>query len=319
MSYLAKQGVCDITMCTPDMKVSWPLLVQHDILLILRPAWPSYVYLCQRARDLGVKVWIDHDDNLLGLPYSHPEWSYFSSDQTREAVRDCLKAAHVITVTTENLKKVFARFQNVTENIQVIPNAIDDYLFPTPTPPKDIPNKIIAWRGGNSHGADLALLKDSVPELIKDGFRFVFFGMKPTPLESVLPFGTWTHVQWNGEVDTFLRKLSALNAPIHVVPLEDNDLNKSKSNIAWLEASWHGGSVAAVSDVKSGEWDGAFLITEPTFNSQIKGIFDASNRKEMVQVAQESIRHYYLLSSVNKKRIQIIQELMGNGKHEQST
>ncbi len=305
MSYLAKTGQVECTFCTPDMKLAWPMIMKHDILLILRPAFPSYAYLCRRAKDMGLKVWVDHDDNLLSLPYAHPEWNHFSSDQVRDSILECMRLADVITVTTKNLRGAFQNIKGITNDIRVIPNAIDDYLFPEPKAPRQAPNKIIAWRGGNSHAQDLAIVKDDVRKLVELGYRFVFFGMKPHVLEPVLPLGTWSHIEWNGEVDTFLRKLSDLNASFHMVPLENNDLNKAKSNIAWLEASWHGGSACVVSDIESDEWVDA-METEGIADTILTLTFGAT---EVVR-SQRVIRDYFLLSAINNQRAKLVRELM---------
>ncbi len=213
--------------------------------------------------------------------------------------------AESITVTTKNLRGAFQNIKGITSDIRVIPNAIDDYLFPEPKAPRQAPNKIIAWRGGNSHAQDLAIVKDDVRKLVELGYRFVFFGMKPHVLEPVLPLGTWSHIEWNGEVDTFLRKLSDLNASFHMVPLENNDLNKAKSNIAWLEASWHGGSACVVSDIESDEWVDA-METEGIADTILTLTFGAT---EVVR-SQRVIRDYFLLSAINNQRAKLVRELM---------
>lgn len=307
LSYLQKQGVCELTFISPRESIAWPTIMRHDIMLILRPAFPDYVKICSIAKGLGIKIWVDHDDNILELPYSHPEWNYFTSDPVRDAIRDCLKMADIVTVTTEELKTSLSKLRNINAEIRVIPNAVDDYLFPAPKSPPSPKNKLIAWRGGNSHAADLEILKPHTLKLVESGFRFVFFGMKPSSLEKVLPVGSFSHIPWDGDICAFFGKLRKLNATFHVVPLEENALNMSKSNIAWQESTWHGGSVCVASEIGSREWECALRTNN--FENVIPQTFDIQS-DPMVKSSQHEIITNYLLSNVNKKRIQVIEDLM---------
>ena len=81
-------------------------------------------------------------------------------------------------------------------------------------------------------------------------------------------------------------------------PLEDNAFNRSKSNIAWIEATMGGG--ACLTNLESEEWELAmpmyYLVTQ-------------ENIEEAWVESTEDIKVNYNLQTENEKRFQVMKAL----------
>ena len=103
-----------------------------------------------------------------------------------------------------------------------------------------------------------------------------------------------------------------------ICPLIDNKFNRSKSNIAWIEASWAG---AAVIGPELPEWKRPGIINykdvthlEKIISKVAAGHYD---RKELIQQSREYIEKNNTLSKVNKKRKDVIHALLAEKKETQ--
>jgi hypothetical protein len=135
-------------------------------------------------------------------------------------------------------------------------------------------------------------------------WNFVFVGFYPWFLNKSANKGFVK----GSDIIVYFKNLMGMNPACVQVPLHDNPFNRSKSNIAYIEASYFG----AVSIVP--EWwevPGALKYTDPqSYYECLKAVcsgdvdINANNR-----MAWEYIREELFLSEVNKLRIEIINSL----------
>jgi len=95
-----------------------------DVFIIQRPYHEHHANLIRLAKDMGIKVICDYDDDLLNIPTHNP--SYNINMLNRYSVIDCMTLADEIWTSTSSIKKQYSR---LNDNIHVIPNAHNDLFF----------------------------------------------------------------------------------------------------------------------------------------------------------------------------------------------
>ena len=96
----------------------------------------------------------------------------------------------------------------------------------------------IGWVGGGTHDEDHELIKDSVFEVLSKNkdvrFKYVCGGPCPEFFKGV-PRLTWQHDF--SSIKQYPKWVAKKGFDIGIAPLEDNNFNRGKSNLRWLEYS----------------------------------------------------------------------------------
>lgn len=305
-------------------EVNWTVLSQIDILFAERPYSASDHEIISMARDFGVPVWVEVDDDFFNVPGYNPASRHFWKEEVQQRHAECVAMADVVTVTTEHLRGQLLEFN---KNIKVIPNAFNDYHWKWEfTPGK---KNLVAWRGSATHKNDVRRYLDSMTEVQRtnhlDNQGWVFVGNdlwfaeerlmpKVTRFIEELP----TTVYW--------KAIKSFGARFWHVPLLDNKFNRSKSNISWIEATY-AGAVCLCPDMAEWRNPGAILYEPETEEALVPpfvypgrsepyetaflamlGMSDAE-REEALLESFEYITENLLLSKVNAKRKEILEGL----------
>src|SRR5271157_1600335 len=70
-------------------QISWTYLSDTDILYLESPADKNMLLASTIAKNYGIKLWIDYDDNLLNIPMSHPRYKTLTDFYTKECIAKC--------------------------------------------------------------------------------------------------------------------------------------------------------------------------------------------------------------------------------------
>ena len=287
---------------------TWAELLQYDVLFLQRPAHPDWLKLAQYCKGLGIKVWVDHDDNLFDLPpYNRVADTY--TPQVKKTMLDIMRLADVITVSTEAIKTYFAGIG--VDNVVVIPNALNTDLtrmaaaYNEPDPTK---NDQFVWRGSETHVADCAFFADAMGDAIdRRGKTFWnFFGYNPWQITI-----NFSPVKWRyhipEDIMVYVENLRSIKGQLMHVPLVEDGLNLCKSNIAWIEATaagmvtlapdWHEWQKPGVLNYKSIDEYGSLLM---------RPLDDA---KERWAASRDYIMENLTLDKVNEQRATILNNL----------
>jgi len=183
------------------------------------------------------KVVVDIDDNIWEMPLGNASITKEKGnykDHSRRCVNtiESIKAADWVTVSTKPLK---GKLKKINSNIVVLPNLIDEKEW---KPSKKKNKKVrIGWVFSPTHIPDIKEIEKPLEEIYKkykDKVEIVIFGSEQDifkfPTENVK--GVLHH--------EYPKKLCDLNLDISIAPLKDNEFNKCKSNIKWLESSLAG-------------------------------------------------------------------------------
>jgi hypothetical protein len=225
-----------------------PLMIKHDMVFMQRPYLPQQIQIANLAREWGVPLWIDWDDDFFSVPSYNPAATTFNEPQALSCTAQLVQMADVISVTTPFLRDKLLKLKPDAD-IRVIPNAFDDYgpLLKRRGPKKQRPG-VIAWRGGISHAGDRATITEAIQQLaVETDVQYRFFGAIPFEWIEHLPHDSYQHFP----IDTFMRfnQNLQIQAPqIGIVPLVYNEFNQAKSNCVALEFLYGGACVLAPAD-----------------------------------------------------------------------
>lgn len=279
---------------------TWSTLVNCDLLYMVRPATDQDLGLLRMAKRCGIPIWIDYDDNLLAVPKHNPSFNFYARKNIQENIKLLLKEASLVTVTTGYLSTEYFKYRD--SEISIIPNAFPDHIFDWNE--SNLPRrKIVSWRGSRTHDKDLSLVHEQLKILqdFAEGWEIYFYGEIDYLTQDLLDLSRVKIFPYSDTID-FFKAFKSSSAAIHIVPLEDNAFNRSKSNIAWIEASWAGAAV--------------FASRLPEFNQPgVQPIENFLNIKledlsQQVETSRSFIKENLLISKINHKRLNIIEGLI---------
>ena len=287
--------------------VSWPSLSFIDMVYCSRPDSMSHINIIKMAKFMGKKVWIDYDDDLLNVPQSNPAFPYYAKNS--EFVATALRLADLVTVTSVSIKETYSQYN---DNIEIVPNAIDERLVPKVRRDKKSPTKTVVWRGSNTHFKDLYDFRDEIIYVMKQrkDWKILFLGMAPWFITEQLPESQYGFYE-TMDILHYFELIGKIMPDVMIVPLSDNKFNRGKSNIAYLEGVMAGASVVAPN------WDGWPILrtsyeNPETFESSF--LLATSQEHDTLKDNKnqwEVAIHSNSLEAVNGIRYRLIKELLG--------
>jgi len=257
-------------------------LLQADLIIMFRPVRPKSLETLEKFKNhlFGKKIILDLDDNLWRIPPGHPlEIEYAKHADT---LRKIYALADGIWVSTEPLMPFVDGYDG---RGVVIPNAVLERDLPTkPSPYKGI----VCWRGSIANFMDIN--SDEAFNLFAENREkfnwWVMFGYWPERIRgaNVTPKASIPVIE-------YMEGLQRFGFNVMWKPLQHNEFNDAKSNIAWIEATISGGICVTNYAGKPG-WEWA--VDKFTTNED----FIASQW----QASREAIVKYYNLQKINKLR-----------------
>lgn len=248
-------------------RIEWNLLAASSAVFINRPYTPDHVRLMERASINGLATWVDFDDYIFDIPGYNFSAPVYATQSTRGAAKDAAERAQFVSVSTPDLAQRLVDRHAPDANVQVIPNALPDF-YPwnslTRAP-------IVMWRGGASHLADIASVADDLASI--QGCVFEFLGIDPYPVTSKLDPRRYM-IERECSLDVFHARLFGSHAKVMIVPLLDNDFNRCKSNIAWLEGTLAGAAVLAP-DFPEFRRPGCTTYKEGEFSDKLRSLVES--------------------------------------------
>lgn len=286
--------------------LNWYVMTECDIVFIQRPIDSSRLEAARLAKAANKALWIDYDDDLINIPEHNPYSK--KCEQNKENIQEFLKIADVLTVSTEQLKQSLG----YPEKTVVIPNAYPDKYFNYAKELNTTRKNYITWRGSQTHKYDLKEIKD---ELIKfnarnEAFTLCFMGYDPEFITMNLRNGSYRFIP-GLSIYPYLKTFNDLAPFVNIVPLQDDLFNRSKSNIAWLEAT-HAGAITLARNLPEFDKPGVVTYNTPgDFYSKLSSITNNSiDVLSNIEKSREYIKDNLTLDIINKKRLDLIDKLL---------
>jgi hypothetical protein len=260
-----------------------------------RPSSQNDLMVIKMAKMCGIKVVTDYDDDVLHLDHYNPMWHEYET--LKPIVMECIALSDEIWVSTIGIKKSFGM---LNQNCYVVPNAHNDYLQKIKDKkPFNTDSKIVAWRGGGSHQSDMYECAEEVLKIVNGNmdYMFQFIGCRFIYLEqrcgdNYQPVSQMPLLQ-------YYKHLRDLNPNLVFHPLSNTKFNSSKSNIAWLEASFCGAAFAGNTNLPEFNITGTLPFEQMSYLLSQPDILSKANETSWELICDE-----LLLSKTNKIRIE---------------
>lgn len=212
------------------------LIKGSDIIVAQRPEHVENVALFMAMRDVCNAPFVfEIDDNIYDVARSSIAYQHWYPGSPRILTVELLmREANAITVTTEELKRVYSKFN---KNIYVIPNMQDPEWW-------DIKKKkskqfTIGWAGSATHYDDLKMIWRPIKKFLRNhkDARFKVVGSNCDFLSGHPQVDIVTKF---AGIRDYPQYLADLAFDVGVIPVVNRDFNLGKSNIKWQEYSMAG-------------------------------------------------------------------------------
>jgi len=289
----------------------WSIINQFDAFFIQRPSKRGAMQFANACKQMGKHVWFDYDDDFLTIPYGNPAHMAHVSESSKKEFVSVVNSANVVTVSTEHLLKKYKPFN---DNTVIVPNAYMENLLPWPRY-KEKPMKMnCLWRGTKTHESDVNVHLKQIIRALEHcpNLSITFLGEAsmtahyelskrfPDRFKCVGPF----------DVITFQQLLSQLEIAFTIVPLIDDDFNKAKSNIAYIESAYAGGATIAPNWP---EWQrpGVYNYNDDKDlgHCMIDLAEDFEKTKRLAKEAFDHVKNELHIDKVNELRKEVLKKL----------
>lgn len=214
------------------------------VVVLQRPITAIYEQVIKDCKWRGIKVVIEVDDNLFDIPRHHPAAWLWRKKGIKKKFRDYLAQADAVIVSTDPLKQVIAEeVPAMAQSIHVCPNHLHEVAWGpeivnlSPKEKHDNGGQIIiGWQGSTTHDTDFKVALPALKRIITENanVQIRLFGDVPRSIQNEIP-GDRFQFTSGVPYEMYPRKLAYCNFDIGIAPLTDSNLNRSKSNIKWME------------------------------------------------------------------------------------
>jgi glycosyltransferase involved in cell wall biosynthesis len=327
----SKFSVYDSDIINWQFEVSNPIIMKQlemlmstaDITVMGGVRHPMAVALIQAIQKKYKKpVYMEIDDYVCNLPaYNAASNDYKPNNNIEWILLKQMQVCDGMIVSTPSLVNMYG---NYNKNIHVVPNGVDvDVWKAVKTPPKTTPVIRIGFAGSPNHTGDIRLIKNAVLRLLEkygNKIEFYFWGpeldwfkyTKNIILDDIL----WV------TVDKFPQELANRQFDIAVAPLKDNNFNRAKSNLRFLENSMLRIPVVAsdIDDygrtIKTGK-TGYLCKTEDEWVDCLSKLIDSEKlRKEIGDNAYKFVTKEYNIKNIAKDYVEILRQGAKRGHNE---
>ena len=183
------------------------------------------------------KLVIDTDDNAEVIPkYNQAFADYHVATGSTKIVHAELREADLVTVSTRNLETYAKKYSH---NVAVVPNVVDPRRFANvrmrEKEARHRGDLRIYWGGGGGHYDDLVSVKEAVLRIFREypQVKLVFSNFIPDWAADLPPFRVFMipFAQFNA----YPKVLKWLCADVAIAPLVDNEFNRCKSHVKYLD------------------------------------------------------------------------------------
>lgn len=286
----------------------WSYYWEADLIYLHRPSNLHDRQIIDQAKQMGVPIWVDLDDDLENVTPDNPCFDVYNTEDSKATIKFACAEADVLScggeIHAEKLRKELKR------EVHLIPNALDDRLLSLK---KNFSmNRKLAWRGSESHRIDLLFYQQAIEKILdRCNLEGRFFGWNPYFLD-------WTgerKIQWLGTKNLFdfYIALTSTNASFHMHPMVDTWFNRVKSNLCYTDATL-AGSVICAPNFPEYKRPGVynFAANDPaSFLDVMQVMVDSGEEllRKRHNLAWEWIRDNILMSRVNLIRLQILKNI----------
>lgn len=280
---------------------SWTTLRSYDIAVFQRSMTKDCLHQIAMAKDLGLKIVVDVDDHN-DIPKTHVVYNDYVNRYNEDSFIKIMMMADAVTTTTKYLKNHYSMYSG---KIHIIPNAINNHWL---SARKFKKTKSVFLRAGEHHEHDIYEYKDDIVKVMNENpdWTLEVAGHNPTFLREEV--NNYLYVG-DFDIHNYFAYILQSKASVFIVPLNDNKLNRGKSNISWQEATLSGAS-ALVPEWMENETVGLSYMKETFYDSFSHLLENEDVREGLWSKSIDRLKKEYLLTNVNKHRLEILKNLL---------
>lgn len=211
-------------------------LCESSDVIVWQPLdFPHSFEIWQDLRMRHQKPFLMEIDDFCGdVPIGNEAFDQFRPGSRRyQIIMEQMRNSDGLVVSTPYLAK---QYKGYNENIYVMPNSMDLNEWDCDKKKGKSDRIRIGWIGGGTHGPDLEMVQPVIEEITKAYKNVWFYCIHGVPnCYKKMPKVYWTH-KW-ATINLYPRFLSSFKFDIGIAPLIDNNFNRGKSNLRWLEYS----------------------------------------------------------------------------------
>ena len=193
-----------------------------------------------KQHSLNIGVLYESDDDLFNIPNTNYAYDFY--EKNRKNIEKILSMVDGITVSTLHLKKLYSKYN---KNINIVKNRLMRHLWGNVKFRnfENVSKRVkILYPGSQNHfstkkdiiGGDIGkVLMNYIKKTTKE-IEWIFVGGKPLELEDEIKSGKITYHSWLN-IMNYPLFMKNVEFDIGIAPLENNEFNKSKSNLKMLE------------------------------------------------------------------------------------
>lgn len=214
-----------------DMSIFQPTS-SRSILLMLTTARKGVI-----KKPMGMEI----DDWIWDLPsYNSAAEAYRPNSEAEACTLDHVKLSDFFIVSTNYLKKKMEQIAD-GKPIYVIKNSLDFNIWDKVVPLRPLHEKNpdlvrIIYSGCQNHSGDIEIIKQPLLALF-DEFPNLEFVSLPHKSTDDIENPRYIRVKEWMPLSLYPQALSGWEGDIGIAPLRDNETNRAKSNLRWLEYS----------------------------------------------------------------------------------
>lgn len=288
-------------------------IFETDVLYIHRAHTEEHLKAVLSAKRLGKKIWIEIDDDILNVPTDHFVHFIFNHATVKENILRMWELADVLTFTSTHMMDRYAKNYSYVVHL---PPAFDENVLLTRKEPQEKRNKIISWRGSPTHTRSLMEFSDAIVRVERrhPGWKWEFIGQNPWFItdqfkDSEVQITTWM------EPMQYFEKMQKMQPAVHFSVLTDNPFTRSRSNLAYIDATL-GGALLLAPDWPHFLLPGVFRYPQKDqdefveiFDQVLTRFEEGKNYNQTVQMAWEHILSEMTFKQANEKRMEILDTL----------
>lgn len=259
---------------------------------------------------------VEIDDDTFNVnPESISSKVWYPGSELQDIFKDQLRFASGLIVSTEYLKKLYSEYNPC---IEVIPNGIDFEVWDKVKKPAKHKKIRIGWSGSQAHDEDLKVIGKIIPPILNKykNVEFMFYGHE----SKYIPYNGYNilhHKDTSGRViwksmDEYPQELASLGFDIGLAPLRDNNFNRAKSNLRYLEyGALRVPTVASdVEPFKMTDSSGIIKVTETEdwFTAVSFLIEDEYARRKAGEAAYRDVKANYNIKDIASHYVDVLKK-----------
>lgn len=255
------------------------------------------------------------DDYIFSIPTANIASSvYGPGTELTKIMLDQIKTSDGLICSTPYLAELY---KPLNRRVFVVENSIDLSLWRVRSSPAPRQRVTIGWMGGGTHNEDHRLIKDAVVEVLaqNEGVRFVYVsgGSCPDFFKDIKGL-KWIHDF--RAINKYPAWIGKFKFDIGIAPLVDNNFNRGKSNLRWLEYSALGLPCVASplphfkEAIRHGETGFLASTKEEWIEYLNKLIREPDTRENMGNAARQEVKDKWNPKLLGKKYKTVIQEFL---------